>query len=87
LKHAPPYPETTLRRDPVKELARLRARLIIASRRYSEWFDREMATRDEEGLIWLSVDAIEQRAALGIPKLEEEIEKLHEQLGKGDERI
>ncbi len=86
MKHAPPYPETTLRRDPVKELARLRARLIIASRLYSEWFDRELATRDEEGLIWLSVDAIEKRSELGITKLEEDIERLHESL-QGDERI
>lgn len=86
MKHAPPYPETTLRRDPVKELARLRARLIIASRRYAEWFARELATRDEEGLVWLAVDAIEKRAELGITELEEDIERLHEQL-QGDERI
>jgi hypothetical protein len=86
LKHAPPYPETNLKRDPAKELVRLRARLVIASRLYIEWFDREVATRDEEGLVRLAVDAIETRSALGIPELEQDIEKLHEQL-QGDERI
>lgn len=86
MKHAPPYPETTLKRDPAKELVRLRARLVIASRRYAEWFDRELATRDEEGLIWLSVDAIEKRSELGITEMEEDIERLHESL-QGDERI
>ena len=86
-QHAPPYPETNLRRDPAKELVRLRARLVIASRLYGEWFDREMTTRDEEGLVWLSVDAIEKRSALGIPELEQDIERLHDQLGEAEERI
>jgi len=87
LKHAPPYPETTARLDPARELVRLRARLVVLSALYDEWLAREMKSRDEEGLIWLAVDAIERRWELGIKSLEEEIEKLHEQLREGDERI
>ena len=87
MKHAPPYPETTLRRDPAKELARLRARHIALSKRYAMWLEGERMTRDEEGLGWLAIDAREKRWELGISELEQDIERLHGQLGEAEEKI